>query len=65
LGLVSTFRNKADKYYLENTNDEKIGKESEDRHYYVAAKVFWVSEEAGARPMRPAIGQHVFVGNLC
>jgi type I restriction enzyme M protein len=61
--LTSRFRDRDDEYYLENTNDQEIAKELEDRNYYVAANVFWVPEEARwesrSVAKRPDIGKRI------
>ena len=62
--LTSRFHDKTDEYYLENTNDEEIAKELEDRNYYVASNVFWVPEGARWESLRsvakrPDIGKRI------
>jgi len=62
--LTSRFRDRDDEYYLENTNDQEIAKELEDRNYYVASNVFWVPEEARWESLRsvakrPDIGKRI------
>ncbi|MDP9902142.1 type I restriction-modification system subunit M [Variovorax ginsengisoli] len=55
--LVTRFADPADEYYFADASPDDLAAELEDRDYYKAANVFWVSEDARWESIRAAAKQ--------